>query len=325
MERFSIFTEFPFRAKIITAMRYGDFHGHKSIILENEHFQVECLAQAGPRVVRLIPLWTGENLFAEAPNFKTKTQSGEYQYFGGHRLWYAPESFAHTYHPDSHGISIKEVQDGLRLTGMDEPGTGIRKIITIQISPNRSFIILKHKLQNQGQVTVRLAPWAITMMRPNGIAILPQQNGNVDEDGLMPNRRFALWPYSRWGDPRLQLGDQYIFVKYESNAKPLKLGYFNPHGWLGYLYDDVFFVKRFGVRRDKEYADYGSNSEIYTNHRATELESLGPLVDLHPHEDIVHTETWEIYKDSEIPKDLLGGKSLQEILGRQPDQGAAAG
>jgi hypothetical protein len=306
-------------------MRYGDFHGHKSIILENEHFQVECLAQAGPRVVRLIPLWTGENLFAEVPNFKTKTQFGEYQYFGGHRLWYAPESFAHTYYPDGQGISIKEVQDGLRLTGMDEPGTGIRKIITIQISPNRSFIILKHKLQNQGQVTVRLAPWAITMMRPNGIAILPQQNGNVDEDGLMPNRRFALWPYSRWGDSRLQLGDEYIFVKSDSDSRPLKLGYFNPHGWLGYVYDDVFFVKRFGVRRDKEYADYGSNSEIYTNHRATELESLGPMIDLHPREDIVHTETWEVYKDTEIPKDLLGGKSLQEILSKQPDQGTAAG
>jgi hypothetical protein len=28
----------------------------------------------------------------------------------------------------------------------------------------------------------------------------------------------------------------------------------------------------------------------------------------------VHTETWEVYRDTEIPNDLLGGKSLEEIL-----------
>ena len=305
-------------------MKYGDFHGHKSIVLENEHFQLECLAQAGPRVVRLIPSWLGENLFAEVPNVTTKTQSGEYHYFGGHRLWYAPESLSHTYHPDSHGITIKEVQDGVRLIGMDEPGTGIRKTVTVQISPSRSFIILQHKLQNHGQISVRLAPWAITMLRPMGIAILPQQHGNVDEDGLLPNRRFALWPYSRWDDRRLQLGDRYIFVSSDSDTRPLKLGYFNPHGWLGYLYADVFFVKRFGVRRDKEYADYGSNSEISVNHRAAELESLGPMIDLHPHEDIVHTETWEVYRDTEIPKDLFEGKTIQDVLANQSNQGDGA-
>jgi len=295
-------------------MKYGDFHGHKTVVLENEHFRVECLAQAGPRIVRLIPSWTGENLFAEVPDFTTKTSAGEYHYFGGHRLWYAPESLSHAYIPDSQGISIKEVQDGLRLTGVDEPGTGIRKSVTIQMSPTRPFIIVKHKLQNYGRAPVRLAPWALTMMRPMGTAILPQQSGSVDSDGVLPNRRFALWPYTRWDDPRLHLGDEFITVKSDSINQVLKFGYFNPHGWLGYVYDDVFFIKRFGVRRDKEYADYGCNSEIYASNRTTELESLGPIVDLEPREDIIHTETWEVYKDTEIPKDLLGEKTLKELL-----------
>lgn len=297
-------------------MQYGDFHGHKAVVLENEHFRMECLAQAGPRIVRLIPHWTGENLFAEAPNMSTRTRAGEFQYFGGHRLWYAPESLSRSYIPDGQGITIKEVQDGLRLTGMDEPGTGIRKIITIQMSPTRPFIILKHKLQNHGQAPVRLAPWAITMLRPDGIAFLPQQNGNVDADGLLPNRRFALWPYTRWDDARLQLGDEFIIVRSDSTQHPLKLGYFNPHGWMGYLYDDVFFVKRFGVRRDEEYADYGCNSEVYADHRAIELESLGPITVLKPREEVVHTESWEVYKDTEVPKDLPGGETLEKLLGR---------
>jgi hypothetical protein len=75
-------------------------------------------------------------------------------------------------------------------------------------------------------------------------------------------------------------------------------------------------VKRFGVRRDEEYEDYGCNSELYTNHLFTELESLGPVINLQPGEDIVHTETWEVYKDTEIPMDLFGGKTLQQVISK---------
>jgi hypothetical protein len=100
----------------------------------------------------------------------------------------------------------------------------------------------------------------------------------------MPNRKFALWPYTRWDDPRLQLGDEFVLIKSDATKHAMKLGYFNPHGWLGYVYDDVVFLKRYGVRSDEEYPDYGCNSEVYANFRAVELESLGPLVELHPGE-----------------------------------------
>ncbi len=151
------------------------------------------------------------------------------------------------------------------------------------------------------------------MMRPGGTAILPQQSGIMDSE-VLPNRRFALWPYSRWEDARLKLQDDFISIKSSSNPQPFKMGYFNTRGWLAYFFDDTLFVKRFGVRRSEEYPDYGSNTEVYTNHRFTELESLGPLVDLPPKKDVVHTETWEIYKEDQIPNDLLGGRKLEEIL-----------
>jgi hypothetical protein len=295
-------------------MKFGDFHGHKTAVLENEFFRIECLAEAGPRIVRLIPAWTGENLFAEVPDFTTKTSSGEYHYLGGHCFWYAPESLSHTYIPDTDGGSVRPIQKGLRLLGSREHGTGLQKTITIQISSRQPFILVKHKLENHGRHSVRLAPWAITMLRTQGVAILPQQYGSVDSDGLIPNRKFALWPYTRWDDPRLQLGDEFVLIKSDSTKHAMRLGYFNPHGWLGYVYDDVVFLKRYGVRSDEEYPDYGCNSEVYANFRAVELKSLGPLVELAPREKVIHTETWEVYKDAEIPKAILGGKSLKELL-----------
>ena len=99
-------------------MQIGGFHGHQTLVLENDHFRVECLAEAGPRIVRLIPHWTGENLFAEVPNLTVNTDQGEFHYFGGHRLWTAPESLQGTYIPDSHGLSAKPITGGLRLTGI---------------------------------------------------------------------------------------------------------------------------------------------------------------------------------------------------------------
>lgn len=297
-------------------MQYGNFYGMQTVVLENKFFRIESLAEAGPRIVRLIPRWTGENLFAETPEFTIPAAFGEFHYYGGHRLWTAPEAPSKTYIPDDRGASVKEVTGGYRISGPLEPGTDLRKTVTVQVSSEQPFIIVKHRIENFGKATVTLSPWAITMLRPKGIAILPQQIGNVDDNGLQPNRRLALWPYSRWDDSRLSLRDEFITVKADATPNPFKLGYFNPRGWLGYVYDDVMFVKRFGVRRDEHYPDFGCNCEIYVDSRSLELETLGPQVELAPKLDVVHTETWEVYNVNSLPKELLGGKNLMEILQR---------
>lgn len=295
-------------------MLSGNFHGMKTVVLENKFFRIESLAEAGPRIVRLIPQWTGENLFAETPEFTVRVPYGEYHYYGGHRLWTAPEYLSKTYIPDDLGASVKEITGGYRMTGSLEPGTDLRKTVSVQVSSNEPFIIVKHKIENFGKTTARLSPWAITMLRPKGVAILPQHVGNMDDDGFQPNRRFALWPYSRWDDSRLTLENEYITVKADATTNPFKMGYFNPRGWLGYVYDDVMFVKRFGVRRDEEYPDFGCNCEVYVDSRSLELETLGPLLELGPKLDVVHTETWEVYNVNNLPKELLQQRSLGEIL-----------
>ena len=165
-------------------MKYGDFHSYKTVVLENEHFRLECLAEAGPRIVRLIPSWTGENLFAEAPDAALHTELGEYHYYGGHRLSCAPESLSRSYALDDQGLTVRHVHDGVRLAGAAEPKTGIRKTVSIQMSQTHPYIMVKHKLENHGRASVRFSPWALTMMRPSGVAFLPQQYGTTDSDGF---------------------------------------------------------------------------------------------------------------------------------------------
>jgi len=297
-------------------MRRGEYQGHETIIIENDHFLLESLVDAGPRVVRLIPAWLGENILAETPDAVIRTGLGEYRYFGGHRLWLAPKMVSQTYFPDNHGVTAHEVKNGLNLVGSIEPDTHARKSMSIRTSPSRPIIMIKHLIKNHGTDPIRLAPCAITMMRPNSIALLPQQLGTLDADGFLPNRNFSLWSYSQWDDPRLKLGREYIKIESDTTKRAFRFGYFNSYGWLGYIFQDVLFVKRFGVRRDETYPDNGCNAEVYVTDRVLELESLGALADLQPQEEIVYTETWEIYETNKIPKGLFGGKTLDEVLTR---------
>jgi hypothetical protein len=295
-------------------MKTGSFHGHTTIIIENEHFQVECLAEAGPRIVRLIPIWMGENLFAETPDISRVTPRGEFQFFGGHRFSAAPESLALSYVPDNNDLTVEEKTSGVRLKGAVDINSGLRKSISIQLNSSGPFVFVKHTLENVGSESVKLAPWAITMMRPGGVGILPQQGRSSDSEGMQPNRRFALWPYSQWDDRRLRLGEEFIAIKAGAPRKGVKIGCFNASGWMGYLFDDVFFVKRFGMRSDEEYPDFGCNSEAFSNHRYVELQSLGPVTEIAPRQSLIHTETWEVYVEKNIPKDKFGERSIRERL-----------
>jgi hypothetical protein len=129
------------------------------------------------------------------------------------------------------------------------------------------------------------------------VGIFPQPQGTVDSAGLLSNRFLAIWPYTHINDPRLVLRDDCILVKALPSLPPIKIGYFNPHGWQAYWIDKTLFVKRFDAIPETSYPDGGCNTETYCNDKFLELESLGPLVNLHPGATIVHTETWELYQD----------------------------
>ena len=140
------------------------------------------------------------------------------------------------------------------------------------------------------------------MLRQGGVAIFPQPQGNVDSAGLLANRQISIWPYTQLGgDPRLVLRDDCILVKATPSLPPIKIGYFNPHGWQAYWIDGLLFVKRYESVMGASYPDGGCNTETYCNDKFIELESLGPLTNLAPGATIVHTETWELYDSLEQP------------------------
>jgi hypothetical protein len=283
-------------------------------ILKNDFLQLEYLTNP-LRITRLQPAGK-RNLLVDLSNDPPiPTPYGDFHFYGGHRLWHAPEAMPRTYIPDHEGATVSEISNGVRIEMSTEPWTHIAKSIEIQLNRDQPQIILRHELRNDGPWAVEFAPWALTMFRLDGVAIFPLPQGNVDEAGLLANRHLSLWPYTRIDDPRLTLRDDFLLVHATPSRPPLKLGYFNPHGWMAYWLEDVLFVKRYDAHPSARYPDHGCNSESYCNDKFIELESLGPLNLIAPGQTVVHIEIWEIYNSLEVPfisneiRELIKGKS----------------
>jgi hypothetical protein len=293
-----------------------DFHGQPTGSLNNLYLQLDYLTQGGPRLVRCYlhaASFPETNLFAEAPQVVVPTAYGDYRFWGGHRLWHAPEAMPRTYTPDDAGLEVTRLPDGVRLALPAHPAVGIWKSLEVHLLPDRPVLNLVHELRNDGAWPVEAAPWALTMLGLGGVVVFPQPPA---VESLLPNRSLVLWPYTRLHDPRLELDDDLILLHAEPAQPPAKLGYLNTHGWAGYLFKDVFLRKRFAVYPDRPHADRGCNVETYCNHQMVELETLGPLARLEPGRSVVHTETWEFYTGLEYPPTLAGVRALvKEVFG----------
>ena len=272
----------------------------KTQSISNDFLELEYLTES-LRISGLKPK-DKENLFVDLSHLPPiPPPHGDFHFRGGHRLWHAPESMPRTYAPDTGALKITDLDDGVSLETQTEPGTGIRKRIDIRLDSASPTVRLTHTLINDGAWTVELAPWAITQFRLGGTVILPLPTQKADAAGLLPNRQFSFWQYSNLADPRLKLQDEYSFFKAESDPN-FKMGYFNPHGWLGYWVEGVFFKKTFGALTDGNYPDNNCNAEIFCNEDFVELESLAPFVRLEPGASVMHEEIWEI--STTLPDEL---------------------
>lgn len=290
-------------------------HKNPTVSLQNAHMRLEVLEHGGPRLVGVYLDGIQHNQLAELPDFRIETAFGLYRFYGGHRLWHAPEAMPRTYIPDNEGASVEIHENSLSLSGPVEPGSGMQKSILIEMEANQARFSMTQKITNCGLWPVRLAPWSITQLPVGGMAIFPQTQGAVDAHGLLPNRQITLWPYSQWRDKRLYLEDDLVLLHALPFKQPFKLGYFNRRGWMAYLRDGVLLVKRFQPQPELPHLDNGCNTESYSWEEFIELEILGPEQELKPGESTTLVENWEFLTQIDVQPDMDGARSLVEQFG----------
>jgi hypothetical protein len=272
-----------------------------SLRISNDCIALVAPLDIGPRILSYGFL-DGENQFHVSPLEAGLTGGNQWRLYGGHRLWIAPENPALTPFPDNRSLTFDQLPNGICLTAPVEETSGFQKSITIEINESDSHIRVTHKLINQSDSSQPASPWAVTVMRPGGVAVLPIGKRGNWPDKLTAHNTLSLWVYTCMADPRWTWGDRYILLRQDAKSiNPQKVGMHNKEGWAAYVNNDTLFLKTFDVDSTRHHPDLNSNLETWTNHELLELETLGPLVQVEPFETITHIEHWYLFKDVSIP------------------------
>lgn len=262
----------------------------------------------GPRILSL-QYKGGQNLFfLENGDYSDPTR---YHFYGGHRLWRAPEDRILTYHPDNAPLTVEATATSISLVAPIEQYTQLQKTIIIEyLSANRFSV--RHIIQNHAVAAQRFAPWALSMMAPGGIALVPLAERVSHTVHVLPTQQLILWGYTDLSDERLIFAPDFIGMR-QSPLPAQKIGLSYGRGCLAYILPEAgILTKRYTYQPNAEYPDRGASLELFSNEVFLELETLGALENVAVGESVVHSEVWEL---SEAPPRLpQETAALREIV-----------
>lgn len=270
----------------------------KCLRLTNGELEVVCTTRVGPRIVHA-GLKGGQNLCYLDEDAGAEPDDEDWHLFGGHRLWHAPERDGRTDRPDNDPVRVDQRGDVVTLTQPTEPETGVRKQLTVRLSDDAPRATLTHRLVNEGRWPIDVAPWAITVLKAGGTAVLPVAERDT---GRQADRNISLWPYTDLGDDRLAFEDDAVLVEgQERDADPTKIGVDGGDDWAAYVLDGTALCKEFVRYEGETYPDRGAAAQVFTDGSMLELETLGALETIGPGESTTHVEEWTLLDDVADP------------------------
>lgn len=277
--------------------------------LEISNGDVELLVtlDIGPRIIRYGMVGGTNVMYNDVdrelsdqtePFSKTFYPGAQWQNYGGHRLWVAPEKYPNTYYPDCKPVNCHILDNGAIFIPEEQVENGVQLKIKAIMNEN-STVEITHYVTNISDKEKTLSPWSISVLNKGGLEIIPQ---NTVDTGLLPNRKINMWPYSNMADERVFFGENYITLKQDPNATTaFKLGLNNLKGYALYAILDSVFVKKYHHNVNGNYEDFGSSFETYTNDQILEMETLGSIATLKQGETATHIEHWAVFENTGTP------------------------
>jgi hypothetical protein len=263
--------------------------------LANGHIEIIVTGDVGPRVVHL-SIMHEDNLFAVLPEQAGLTGGHEWRIYGGHRLWHAPQAKPRSELPDNSPVEVHIEDQAVHLIPPVEAASGVRKEIGVALIDDQPRAVVRHVLTNTTLWPIELAPWALSVMNIDGLAIVPHSTLHTTDD-VLPNRLFTFWPFADPSDPRLHLGKAYTLLHQDpQNEQPFKLGMNGTAGWAAYYRRGQLFIKCFCYDAFGRYPDAGCSVELFDSARFLELETVAPLARLEPGASVEHVEHWFVYR-----------------------------
>ena len=286
----------------------------RNLRLQGPTTEIIITLDVGPRLIRYA-FHHDRNVFVEMPAQMGGTGETEWKIRGGHRFWTAPEG-DHSYECDNSPVTWKKLGEAAVEIVQPASPLGFQKTLRVELL-DHEMVRITHLLSNTGTRPLDITPWALSVMAPGGVALIPQppldlhpsefpEGRNARPEEFLPNRELILWPFTNLCDGRYDYSEHFLRVTYLPERPATKLGLKLPTGWVAYQNGDNVFAKHFAYDPAQPYPDRGSNFEIFTNIEILELESLAPHLPLPPGEAREHIEHWVLKKTS---ADLRGDKA----------------
>jgi hypothetical protein len=291
--------------KEINYLNYG-----KCLQVSNGIVDFVATLDVGPRIIRFG--FCGQpNEFCDTAPLRLQVGDDEWRLRGGHRLWCSPEIYPRTYVPDNKPVPFEQLANGVCLTWQVD-WTQVKKEMEVTLAPAENKVTVRHRITNKNAWDIRLAAWALSVMAPGGLEVIPQAIHESNFlDGATGLRNVTLWSFARMNDPRVYWGAKYITLRHDATVEGnFKCGISNEAGWAAYFNHGNLFINRFAVMPDAAYPDRNVSYETFTTDFMLEMETLSPLATLKPDDSIEHIETWE----------LIAGVSKPEIDEQQIEQ-----
>ena len=267
-------------------------------VLANGTVEVRVPTAYGPRITHY-GFTGGVNVLGDGAGVERETPRGLWRAYGGHRLWAAPEAFPDTYTIDDAPPAIERGERRLVVRGPRDASTGLTKSFTVELAAHGTDVIVTHTIANEGSEPRRLAPWAITVARSGGTAVIPNPHFAPQPEALLPARTMSVWRYTNFADGRFTFGERFVRLRCDpAYREPNKIGVACERGWFAYLVDGVAFVLRAAYDATAEYPDRGCSVEVYTQGAFCEIETLAPLTTVAPGQSAEHVERWSLIRDA---------------------------
>ncbi len=214
---------------------------------------------------------------------------------GGHRFWISPEVYPYTYYPDNEPVEYEVKDNTVVFTPPAQRVTELQESLTLTFA--FGGVGVTHTLKNIGAKSKQCAIWALTVMAPGTRVKVPHAR---DEKGdpFTPNRMISFWPYDNLVDPRFRFEPDAVILEHDDTVPgKFKLGIRNTSGRIAAQNGNIIFSKGYKPKHDTlAYTDLGVSTELYTDSRFIEVETLGPLTNLNSGETAHHTEYWTFTK-----------------------------
>jgi hypothetical protein len=267
---------------------------NRNVRLANGSVELIITLDVGPRILSY-RTHMGENVFKTFDDQLGKSGEAEWMIRGGHRFWIAPEDEKLSYHIDNERTEFRVADNEIVIDSVQTAVHPIRKSLGVSLLGETSGVKVTHTATNESPGQIEIAPWALSVMRPGGIEIIPQPALGEHPRDLLPNRGMVLWPYTDLSDPRWHLGRSFFTLRQSAGFPPTKIGLAHREKWVAYVIEESIFIKAFEHIEGLVYPDGGCSFETFTNDEMLEIESLGPLVRLAPGRSVSLTEHWHVF------------------------------